>query len=50
MYKQNNSNTIYNPTAYQNFVNKSLERLTAHFGNYSGGYQPQPFKRNTDYD
>lgn len=51
MYKINYSQTKhYSNEGYNKFVKQSLERLTAHFGNYSGGYQPQQSKRNTDYD
>jgi hypothetical protein len=50
MYKPNNPEQGYIPAGYQEFVNKSSERLTAHFGNYSGGYQPQPARLNADYN
>ena len=30
---------------YKQFVKKSLERLTSHLGNYSGGYIPKPKKQ-----
>jgi hypothetical protein len=36
-------------TDYNSFVKESLEKLTAHLGNYSGGYQPKPIKMNTNY-
>jgi len=49
MYQTLNNNYL---SSYDGFVKKSLERLTAHFGDYSGGggYQLKPLKRNTDYD
>jgi len=47
-----NSLKNYSTDDYNRFVKQSLERLTAHFGNYGsgGGYNLKPTKRNTDYD
>ena len=44
MYEQKNNYQ----EGYEQFVKKSLERLTSHFGNYSGGYSLQS-KKNFDY-
>jgi hypothetical protein len=42
MYQKNNYSIDGN---YQKFVKQSLERITSHLGNYSGGYQPQKIKK-----
>jgi hypothetical protein len=46
MYEQKNNYQ----KMYENFIKKSLERLTAHFGDYSGGgkYISQS-KKHFDY-
>jgi hypothetical protein len=50
MDNTNYSQTNYTNREYQKFVSQSAERLTAHLGNYSGGYQAKPTQRNTNYD
>ena len=43
----------YSSENYNKFIKQSLERLTAHFGDYSGGgynLKPKPIKLNIDYE
>jgi len=41
MCETNYSNKNYSNAEYNKFIKQSLEILTAHFGNYGGGYQPK---------
>ena len=49
MYQTHYSTKNYFAVDYNKFVKKTLERLTAHLGNYSGGYIPRQNKK-IDYE